>query len=118
MKHTKECFTKKEGELEMKQRYDAEQTKEEILLLRDNFNAKGYKQTSIQDIVEELDGLSKGAIYHHFKSKEAILDELMRHFMPSEEIIESVREDNSLNGLEKFKSSFYKGCFTKRFKNI
>ncbi|OTP33332.1 hypothetical protein A5798_000061, partial [Enterococcus sp. 6C8_DIV0013] len=42
----------------MKQRYDAEQTKEEILFAAGQlFNAKGYKQTSIQDIVEELDGL-------------------------------------------------------------
>ena len=112
MKHTKECFAKKEGELEMKQRYDAKQTKEEILFAAGQlFNAKGYKQTSIQDIVEELDGLSKGAIYHHFKSKEAILDELMRHFMPSEEIIESVREDNNLNGLEKIQKLFLQGMF-------
>ena len=34
------------------------------------FYEKGYEKTSIQDIVNELGGLSKGAIYHHFKSKE------------------------------------------------
>lgn len=96
----------------MKQRYDADQTKEEILLAAGQlFNAKGYKQTSIQDIVEKLDDLSKGAIYHHFKSKEAILDELMRHFMPSEKIIESIRQDKSLNGLEKIQKLFLQGMF-------
>jgi len=33
------------------------------------FHAKGYYNTSIDDILNEL-SLSKGAFYHHFKSKE------------------------------------------------
>ena len=37
------------------------------------FIEKGYEHTSIQDILDHLGGLSKGAIYHHFKSKEDIL---------------------------------------------
>lgn len=41
------------------------------------FMAQGYEHTSIQNIVDELGDLSKGAIYHHFKSKEAILEELI-----------------------------------------
>ena len=40
------------------------------------FLEKGYDNTTIQDIVNELDGLSKGAIYHHFKSKEEIMSAL------------------------------------------
>ena len=32
------------------------------------FMEKGYDNTTIQDIVNELGGLTKGAIYHHFKS--------------------------------------------------
>ena len=32
------------------------------------FNEKGYEKTTIQDIVNAL-GMSKGAIYHHFKSE-------------------------------------------------
>ena len=33
------------------------------------FMEKGYEATTIQDIVNALGDLSKGAIYHHFKSK-------------------------------------------------
>ena len=40
------------------------------------FMEKGYDNTTIQDIVNELGGLTKGAIYHHFKSKEEIIDVL------------------------------------------
>lgn len=38
------------------------------------FLEKGYDNTTIQDIVDELGGLTKGAVYHHFKSKEEIMD--------------------------------------------
>lgn len=40
------------------------------------FLEKGYDNTTIQDIVDELGGLTKGAIYHHFKSKEDIMNSL------------------------------------------
>ena len=33
------------------------------------FFEKGYDNTSIQDIIDGLGGLTKGAVYHHFKSK-------------------------------------------------
>ena len=39
------------------------------------FSEKGYEATTIQDITHAL-GMSKGAVYHHFKSKEDILDRL------------------------------------------
>lgn len=37
------------------------------------FLDKGYEQTSMQDIMS-LTGFSKGAVYHHFKSKQEILE--------------------------------------------
>ena len=37
------------------------------------FLEKGYDRTSLQDIIQQT-GLSKGAIYHHFSSKEAIFE--------------------------------------------
>lgn len=54
-----------------------EQTLEQILLVSTKlFTDKGFEKTSIQDIIVEL-GMSKGAIYHHFKSKEDILEAVM-----------------------------------------
>ena len=44
------------------------------------FMEKGYEATTIQDIVNALGDLSKGAIYHHFKSKEEILDAVTDRF--------------------------------------
>lgn len=40
------------------------------------FCEKGYDNTSLQDIINETK-LSKGAIYHHFDSKEDILKAIL-----------------------------------------
>ena len=54
-----------------------EQTVERILdAARRLFLEKGYEATTIQDIVDELGGLTKGAVYHHFKSKADIMNAL------------------------------------------
>jgi AcrR family transcriptional regulator len=39
------------------------------------FTEKGYEATSVQDLAEAL-GLSKAALYHHFRSKEEVLYEI------------------------------------------
>ena len=52
-----------------------EVTEERILdVAQQLFLEKGYENTTIQDIVDGLGGLTKGAVYHHFKSKEEIMD--------------------------------------------
>ena len=71
------------------------------------FLKKGYENTSIQDIVNQLGGLSKGAIYHHFKSKEAILIEVYHQLsVVIEAQMTSIRDDQKLNGLEKIQKMF------------
>ncbi|MDF2650614.1 TetR/AcrR family transcriptional regulator [Cohnella lupini] len=82
-----------------------EETINQILTVALNlFIQKGYEQTSIQDIINELGGLTKGAIYHHFKSKEEILRAVTDHmFEGVDELLSSVRDDNGLNGLEKLR---------------
>lgn len=68
------------------------------------FMAQGYEHTSIQNIVDELGDLSKGAIYHHFKSKEAILEELInRDNNVQDDFNESVMNRTDLTALEKFR---------------
>ena len=54
-----------------------EETRRKILAVsKQLFLEKGYDNTSIQDIVNGLDGMTKGAIYQHFKSKFEILKRL------------------------------------------
>ena len=71
------------------------------------FMEKGYDETSIQDIIDNLGGLSKGAIYHHFKSKESILLEIFdRMGKVTEYEMTAIRDDKNLNGMEKLTKMF------------
>lgn len=71
------------------------------------FMEKGYEHTSIQDIIDNLGGLSKGAIYHHFKSKEDILFAVTdRMTAESNQMLAVIRDRTDLNGKEKLKTIF------------
>jgi len=71
------------------------------------FMEKGHEHTSIQDIIDNLGGLSKGAIYHHFKSKEDILVAVTdRMTEESNRVLESIRDRTDLTGREKLKTIF------------
>lgn len=59
-----------------------EVTVEKILEVAERiFWEKGYDDTTIQNIIDGLGGLTKGAVYHHFKSKEEILDALVQRIL-------------------------------------
>ena len=71
------------------------------------FMEKGYEHTSIQDIIDNLGGMSKGAIYHHFKSKEDILMAVMdRMTAGSNRMLKDIRDRKGLSGKEKLKAIF------------
>lgn len=71
------------------------------------FMEKGYEHTSIQDIIDNLGGLSKGAIYHHFKSKEDILVAVTdRMTAESNQMLAVIRDRTDLTGKEKLKAIF------------
>ena len=71
------------------------------------FMEKGYEHTSIQDIIAHLGGLSKGAIYHHFKSKEDILVAVTdRITAESNQMLAAIRDRSDLSGKEKLKTIF------------
>lgn len=69
------------------------------------FLEKGYDNTTIQDIVDQLGGLTKGAVYHHFKSKEEILDKVSDRMFFQNNPFEAVKQRGDLNGLEKLREA-------------
>lgn len=71
------------------------------------FIEKGYEHTSIQDIINDLGGLSKGAIYHHFKSKEDIYIAVTeRMTAESNRMLAGIRDRSDLKGREKLRTIF------------
>jgi AcrR family transcriptional regulator len=71
---------------------------------------KGYEQMTIQDILNDL-GISKGAFYHYFDSKGAVLEALVER-MVSEEVmplIHPIVADPRLSATEKLERYFDTG---------
>jgi AcrR family transcriptional regulator len=70
------------------------------------FLEKGYEKTTIMEIVDNLGGLTKGAFYHHFKSKEEVLCALNNKLF-EDDPLERIKEDKGLNGLQKLRKALF-----------
>lgn len=67
------------------------------------FLEKGYEETTVLDIISEMGGLTRGAFYHHFKSKEEVFDALCEKLFYESNPFEKAKRHKELNGLEKLK---------------
>jgi len=68
--------------------------------------ARGYDAMSIQDVQDEL-GVSRGAIYHYFRSKEAILEAVIeRMTAQGMAVLQPIAEDPSLGAVDKLQGVF------------
>lgn len=80
-----------------------EETNQKILDVSASlFMEKGYDHTTIQDIVNAL-GMSKGAVYHHFKSKEDILNQINSQYYIDIQWFDDILKDPGLSGLDQLK---------------
>lgn len=87
----------------MARKYNTQATVESILTVSAKlFLEKGFDKTSMQDIAETA-GISKGAIYHHFKSKEDIINAVTENqAQATKSIIEGwLSETGEASGKEK-----------------
>ena len=70
------------------------------------FTTRGYDNVSIQNIVDELGDITKGAIYHHFKSKDDILRAIFDKLYEDYSFMKMIKNYPGLNALEKIRESF------------
>ena len=80
-------------------------------------NEKGYEKTTIQDIVNAL-GMSKGAIYHHFKSKDEIIEALSERCYHGDAQMELLRNASDKTGIEKLRAIIYRQIQNEEKKQI
>lgn len=95
----------------MARAYKAHSTRKSELLVvgQKLFYTKGFEKTTIEDIMAAA-GVSKGAFYHHFRSKGELLDALVEQL--SGQIIAELKvvfDDPDLGVLEKFKRAVNTG---------
>ena len=67
------------------------------------FMEKGYDNTTIQDIVNELGGLTKGAIYHHSNQKRKLSTHWGEKLFFDNNPFVTVQKQKNLNGLQKMR---------------
>ncbi len=68
--------------------------------------SKGYQAMSIQDILDAL-SISRGAFYHYFVSKQALLEALVdRMGQTAEQVLLPVVQDPHLTAIQKFRRYF------------
>lgn len=81
--------------------------REEILAVAQRLVVtKGYEQMSIQDILDALQ-ISKGAFYHYFESKPALLEALVDRIMHEiEPVLFPIVDDPNLPALDKMERLF------------
>jgi AcrR family transcriptional regulator len=66
----------------------------------------GYEQMTIQDILDRL-GISKGAFYHYFSSKQELLEAIIESMLgEAEKLLAPILNDPSLPALVKFERFF------------
>ena len=84
---------------------EAEKRKQQIMeTAMQLFVTKGYEETSTNDIINHLQ-ISRGGLYHHFKSKEDILDAAIYTVLLSEtERVTAYIEDESVSASDKLKT--------------
>ena len=83
-----------------------EETVEKILSVsRRLFAERGYEHTTIADIVAAT-GMSKGAFYHHFKSKEDVYDRITDQYYESKDWMRDATKCPGRNALEKMRGLF------------
>lgn len=73
------------------------------------FLEKGYENTTIQEIIDNLGGLTKGAVYHHFKSKSDILTAVISNIYTDNHLLEDwegIIKRTDISGKEKIKVMF------------
>ena len=69
------------------------------------FEEKGYEQTQVQDIVNEI-GVAKGLFYYYFKSKDEVMEELADRY--ADTIIDAVNKliDKGISTFDKINCIF------------
>jgi len=72
---------------------------------RDLFFEKGYDNTTMQDIINQ--DLSKGAIYHHFKSKKEIFERIMQGIEGDNNFVMNNSNVQDTNALERLRELLY-----------
>jgi AcrR family transcriptional regulator len=87
-------------------RKNPERPQELLAAAQQLFFTKGYENTSVNDIIQAV-GVSKGAFYHHFDSKTAVLEAMVDALISQELALQQeIIADETLSAIPKWVQAF------------
>ena len=83
-------------------RKNPERRQELIATAQQLFYTKGYENTSVNDIIKTV-GVSKGAFYHYFESKTAVLEAIVSQMVDQAVVnLQTIISDDTLTAIPKW----------------
>ena len=70
------------------------------------FLEKGWEETTIQDIIDELGDLTRGAFIIIINQKDEIIDAVTTRMFNKDDMFDTVKKEKGLNGFEKIEKRF------------
>ena len=87
-------------------RKNPERPQELLAAAQQLFFTKGYENTSVNDIIQAV-GVSKGAFYHHFDSKTAVLETMVDELINQQvALMHDIIADETLSAIPKWVQAF------------
>ncbi|MDG5816312.1 TetR/AcrR family transcriptional regulator [Chitinispirillales bacterium ANBcel5] len=86
----------------MTRHHDPEKRKQDFLnTALELFNTRGYEKTTVNDIIKAM-GVSKGAFYHYFQSKEDVIEQISENYADHVlRVLGQIAHRTDLNAVEK-----------------
>ena len=88
-----------------KQQASLETSSKILVIARKHFSLKGYAETSLEEIVDEL-GMTRGALYHHFGNKKTLFTAVLAQIQSE---LGSYVEKNALEAQDSWEQ-LVEGC--------
>ncbi|GED68575.1 TetR family transcriptional regulator [Brevibacillus reuszeri] len=67
------------------------------------FTLKGWNNVTIQDIVDDVGDITRGAFYHHFKSISDIISTITKEMLLEQVVFQDIPDLGSLNALDRLR---------------
>lgn len=95
-----------------------ERRQEIVATARELFQKKDYESTTMRDIMDAL-GIAKGTIYHYFKSKEELLEAVVKDSVDDYITgMEKVLNETEGSGLDKMRTLIISGNVEEQYEDI
>lgn len=68
------------------------------------FTIYGWEKVTIQEVIDDVGGITRGAFYHHFKSRKELIDAVTNEYFSSDKRVISLAEEKDSKAISRLKT--------------